>query len=151
MKVVRGYAAFLQNAGLGWGRAQSVALGWYTVSRWDTRWMSGQGSLGGAGNGVHGRRTSEEWISGQGSWRGGVGSGGGGCHGGDDFCDDADAEGAGGGHEEWISGQASLGARGMSSGLLEVARKGGRVVGGQFDRLLGGGRRSGYVDRPLGG
>jgi hypothetical protein len=31
-----GYAAFLQNAGLGRGGTQSVALGWYTVSRWDT-------------------------------------------------------------------------------------------------------------------
>ncbi len=31
-----GYAAFLQNAGLGLGGSQSVALGWYTVSLWDT-------------------------------------------------------------------------------------------------------------------
>jgi DNA-binding CsgD family transcriptional regulator len=31
-----GYAAFLQNAGLGRGGTQSGALGWYTVSRWDT-------------------------------------------------------------------------------------------------------------------
>jgi hypothetical protein len=33
---MQGYAAFLQNAGLGRGGTQSVALGWYTVSRWDT-------------------------------------------------------------------------------------------------------------------
>jgi hypothetical protein len=33
---IRGYAAFLQNAGLGRCGTQSVALGWYTVSRWDT-------------------------------------------------------------------------------------------------------------------
>jgi hypothetical protein len=33
-----GYAAFLQNAGFGWGGTQRVALGWYAVSRWDTGW-----------------------------------------------------------------------------------------------------------------
>jgi hypothetical protein len=33
---MQGYAAFLQNAGLGLGGTQSGALGWYTVSRWDT-------------------------------------------------------------------------------------------------------------------
>ena len=33
---MEGYAAFLQNAGLGRGGTQSDALGWYTVSRWDT-------------------------------------------------------------------------------------------------------------------
>ena len=33
---MRGYAAFLQNAGLGLGGTQSEALGWHTVSRWDT-------------------------------------------------------------------------------------------------------------------
>ena len=32
----QGYAAFLQNARVGRGGTQSVALGWYTVSRWDT-------------------------------------------------------------------------------------------------------------------
>jgi hypothetical protein len=37
-----GYAAFLQNAGLGWWGTQSDALGWYTVSRWDT----GRGARG---------------------------------------------------------------------------------------------------------
>ena len=31
-----GYGAFLQNAGVGWWGTQSVALGWYAVSRWDT-------------------------------------------------------------------------------------------------------------------
>jgi len=30
------YAAFLQSAGVRWWRTQSVALGWYGVSRWDT-------------------------------------------------------------------------------------------------------------------
>jgi hypothetical protein len=35
-----GYAAFLRNAGLGRGGTQSVALGWYSVSRWDTGRMS---------------------------------------------------------------------------------------------------------------
>jgi hypothetical protein len=33
---MRGYAAFLQNAGLGLGGTQSDALGWDAVSRWDT-------------------------------------------------------------------------------------------------------------------
>jgi len=33
---VRGYAAFLQNAGLERCGTQSVAQGWDTVSRWDT-------------------------------------------------------------------------------------------------------------------
>ena len=34
--VICGHAAFLQNAGVGRWCTQSVALGWYTVSRWDT-------------------------------------------------------------------------------------------------------------------
>jgi hypothetical protein len=43
-----GYAAFLQNAGLGRGGTQSVALGWYSVSRWDTGWgCEGLGRRGG--------------------------------------------------------------------------------------------------------
>ncbi len=33
---MQGYAAFLQSAWLGRGGTQSVALGWDTVSRWDT-------------------------------------------------------------------------------------------------------------------
>jgi hypothetical protein len=33
---MKGYAAFLQNAEVGRGGTQSGALGWYTVSRWDT-------------------------------------------------------------------------------------------------------------------
>ena len=43
-----GYAAFLQNAGLGRGGTQSVALGWYSVSCWDTGWgCEGLGRRGG--------------------------------------------------------------------------------------------------------
>jgi hypothetical protein len=49
--VIGGYATFIQNDGLGWLRAQSVALGRYGVSRWDTgcgrvRGIGGQGSWG---------------------------------------------------------------------------------------------------------
>jgi hypothetical protein len=33
---MQGHAAFLQNAGLGRCGTQSIALGWYPVSRWDT-------------------------------------------------------------------------------------------------------------------
>jgi hypothetical protein len=45
---MKGYAAFLQNGGVGRGGTQSVALGWYTVSLWDT-----------------GRRKDEGWAMGQ--------------------------------------------------------------------------------------
>ena len=34
---IQEYAAFLQNAGDGVDGTQGVALGWYAVSRWDTR------------------------------------------------------------------------------------------------------------------
>jgi hypothetical protein len=70
---MKGYAAFLQNAGLGRGGAQSVSLGWYAVYRLDTgrrkdegRTMGQTSSVVLAGD-VTGRMPVPLWIRGQGS------------------------------------------------------------------------------------
>ena len=73
---MKGYAAFLQNAGLGRGGTQSDALGWYTVSRWDTGrrkdegWTVGQTFSEVLAGEVTGRMPVPLWIRGQGSWGG---------------------------------------------------------------------------------
>ena len=70
---MKGYAAFLQNAWVGRGGTQSVALGWYTVSLWDTGrrkdegWAMGQTSSVVLAVEVTGRMPVPLWIRGQGS------------------------------------------------------------------------------------
>jgi hypothetical protein len=71
---MKGYAAFLQNAGFGRGGTQSDALGWYTVSRWDTGrrkdegWTVGQTSSVVLAGEVTGRMPVPLWMRGQGFW-----------------------------------------------------------------------------------